>query len=95
LSGEPAAGRVVPDDLAAWHGRQADIDWEALEALRWHWGEAYEIGRDDTRGWRARRRDGLGGDITAGGPDDLRQAIRGDYAVKAVPRDPAAAIEGP
>jgi hypothetical protein len=30
-------------------GRTAD-DY-ALEALRWDWGEAYEIGRDHERGW--------------------------------------------
>jgi hypothetical protein len=69
-------------------GRTAD-DY-ALEALRWDWGEAYEIGRDDERGWHARRRDGLGC-LTEADPDGLRAAIRADYALKKVPRDAAGA----
>ena len=66
-------------------GRTADDD--ALEALRWNWGEAYEIGRDDEHGWHARRRDGLGGYLTGSDPDGLREQIRADYALKRVPRD--------
>lgn len=55
-----------------------------LEALCFGWGEAYEI----TAGpWAARRRDGLGGPIEAGGPDELRRKIEADYAMKPVPRD--------
>jgi hypothetical protein len=61
-------------------------DQYALEALRWDWGDAYEIGRDDERGWWARRRDGLGGDLTAPDPDGLYEAIAADYALKPVPR---------
>lgn len=57
-----------------------------LAALRWDWGEAYRIGHDDVRGWWARRRDGLGGDITAPGPDELQRALREDYGLKPVPR---------
>lgn len=68
-------------------GRTAD-DY-ALEALRWDWGEAYEIGRDDEHGWHARRRDGLGGYLTGGDHDGLRAAIRSDYTLKKVPRDAA------
>lgn len=59
----------------------------ALDALRFGWGDAYKIGRDDERGYWARRRDGLGGDLTAGDPDALRTAIRADYDFKPVPRD--------
>ncbi len=66
--------------------------WEesALEALRWHWGDAYEIGVSGGR-WRAKRRDGLGGQIEAPddrpGPDGLGWAIADDYQLKPVPRD--------
>lgn len=60
----------------------------ALEALRWNWGEGYEIEIiDDT--WQARRRDGLGGWITAANADDLRNQIMADYTLKPVPRPPA------
>jgi hypothetical protein len=62
-------------------------DKEALAALRWGWGEAYRIGWDATRGWWAARRDGKGGDITAGDSDVLWQAIVDDYARLPVPRD--------
>jgi hypothetical protein len=70
---------------AAPGGKRAD-DW-ALEELRWHWGEAYEINFDTARGWCARRRDGLGGDITTCCPDRLRAAIGADYGAMRVPRD--------
>lgn len=71
-AGETAAGRRLIDD--------------ELEALRFHWGDAYEIGRDDELGWWARRRDGRGGDLTATGPDDLYEVIAADYALEPVPR---------
>jgi hypothetical protein len=45
------------------------------------------IGWNVRRGWWARRRDGIGGDITAAGVDGLWNAIREDYAQKSVPRD--------
>ena len=55
----------------------------ALDALRYDWGSAYEIeGADDE--WRARRLDGLGDWIEAGSPDDLRNQIFSDYALKPV-----------
>jgi hypothetical protein len=57
----------------------------ALGALRYGWGDAYDIGWDGERGYWARRRDGLGGDITASDPGELWAAIRADYAVKRVP----------
>ncbi len=57
-------------------------DEQALEALRLQWGQSYWIGCDDERGWRAQRRDGLGGDITAETPDELNTAIGEDHALK-------------
>jgi hypothetical protein len=59
----------------------------ALDALRWDWGKAYEIdGADDE--WRARRRDGLGGWMEAGSAEDLRNQILSDYLMKPVPEQP-------
>jgi hypothetical protein len=60
---------------------------QALEVLRREWGQWYRIGRDAVRGWWAQRRDGLGGDITAGTPDELRQSVSEDYALKPVPSE--------
>ena len=62
--------------------------WEesALDALRFHWGDAYEIEASGGL-WRAKRRVGLGGWIEAAGPDGLGWAIADDYQVKPVPRD--------
>ena len=79
---QPQAARMAIDD--------------ALETLRWHWGDAYEIGLDDEHGWHAKRRDGLGGLLTASGPDELYRVIEADYALKHVPRDlPAAHVAMP
>ena len=58
--------------------------------LRFGWGDAYEIGHDDERGYWAARRDRIGGLLTAAALDELRQAITEDYAAKPVPREPAA-----
>lgn len=60
---------------------------QALEALRFHWGDAYEIGEDDENGWWAKRRDGIGGLITAADPDELRRLIYADHDLMPVPRD--------
>jgi len=60
---------------------------DALEALRWHWGEVYEIEIHEGE-WRARRRDGLGGWITAPSDDELSKEILADYMLKPVPRPP-------
>ena len=60
---------------------------QALEALRFHWGDAYEIGEDDEHGWWAKRRDGKGGLITAADPDELRRLIYEDHDLMPVPRD--------
>jgi hypothetical protein len=66
---------------------QVRAEEDALDALRFGWGDAYEIGHDEERGYWARRRDGLGGEMTAAGPDRLWEEIRADYTFKAVPRD--------
>ena len=55
----------------------------ALDALRYDWGSAYEI-EGNGEDWRARRLDGLGGWIEANSPDDLRNQIFADYALKPV-----------
>jgi hypothetical protein len=57
---------------------------DALEALRWVWGEAYLIEIDGVQ-WRAKRRDGLGGWIEAANPDRVDLAIKENYAVRPVP----------
>jgi hypothetical protein len=69
------------------------VDRYALEALQFHWGEAYEIGARDGV-WLARRRDGLGGVIEAHGPEQLGQAIRDDYSILPVPRHEPAPAPG-
>lgn len=65
-------------------------DEAALEAIRFDWGDAYMIGRDDERGWWAGRRDRIGGLIAKADPEELRRAIADDYSVKPVPRDVSA-----
>ena len=57
---------------------------DALETLRWDWGEAYLIEG------RAKRRDELGGWIEATNPDGLDLAIKKDHAVRPVPRNAGA-----
>ena len=59
-------------------------EWALIE-LRHHWDAAYEI--TDRPGWRARRRDGKGGWITAPDPVALAELIRVDYRADPVPRD--------
>jgi hypothetical protein len=69
-------------------GPAADpITLDALDALCWNWGEAYEIEITDGQ-WRALRRDGLGGWIEASNPEDLRSEIFADYSIRPVPRPP-------
>jgi hypothetical protein len=63
-----------------------------LEGLRWNWGSAYEVNYDD-RGWRAVRRDGLGGVLTGATPDELYKLITDDYSIKPVPRSYAPSDE--
>jgi hypothetical protein len=74
------------DDMETGTGR--GVDGEALEALRFGWGDAYLIDYDAERGYWAARRDQIGGLLNGESPDDLRQAITEDYAVKPVPREP-------
>jgi len=83
-AGGPSAEKPAEDGLLC------SVDEAALEALRFGWGDAYLIGHDDERGYWAARRDKIGGLLTAGNPDELRQAITDDYAIKPVPREPAA-----
>ena len=56
-----------------------------LDALRWNWGIAYEIEPGDC-GYRARRRDGLGGWMNADELGTLRNDIVSDYLLKPVNR---------
>jgi hypothetical protein len=58
-----------------------------LERLRRKWGDAYWIGWDEVRGWHARRRDNLGGEITAGSAKGLSVELWIDYTDKPVLRD--------
>ena len=57
---------------------------EALRALDWHWGEAYEI-TEALGVWRAVRLDNQRA-IIAANPDDLRNLIVEDYLKDPVPR---------
>jgi hypothetical protein len=59
---------------------------KALDALRFHWGDAYEIDYDEELGWWAERRDGLGGRLIAADPEELFRDIQADYALNPVPR---------
>ena len=60
-------------------------EWTLAE-LRHHYDGAYEI-TDRPRGWRAKRRDGKGGWITAPTSAELVELIRADYAADPVSRD--------
>jgi hypothetical protein len=62
-----------------------ELDAErALEALRWMWGEFYEIWIEQGIGrWLARRLDG-GGVIEGSGPDELRVEILEDWLLHPV-----------
>jgi hypothetical protein len=63
-----------------------DAQAPALAALRFHWGDAYEIGCDDG-GWWYERRDGIGGRERAGDPVELYRMIVADYEFRPVRRD--------
>jgi hypothetical protein len=63
-------------------GRQAR---DALEELRHHWGEAYDIQQTGGVTWLAARRDGRGA-VHANSPEDLEAAITADYKARPVPR---------
>jgi hypothetical protein len=57
----------------------------ALDDLKWHWGDAYEI-TEALGVWRAVRRDNQVS-LIARGPDELHNLIKDDYAARPVPRD--------
>ncbi len=57
-----------------------------LDEIRFHWGSAYDVGRDGGM-FTARRRDGRGGPLASPLPEGLLLAIRADYAACPVPRD--------
>lgn len=59
---------------------------EALQQLRHHWGDAYDIEQTGPRTWLAARRDG-GGALHANDADELERAIGRDYLARPVPRD--------
>jgi hypothetical protein len=61
------------------------LEQQALEALQWNWGEAYEITVTDGL-WQARRRDGLG-TIEASAPETLRREILDDYIARPAARE--------
>ena len=84
--------KAAPQAATSRNGTAGD---PALAALRWGWGEAYRISWDATHGWRAARRDGKGGDITADDPGQLWQAIVDDYTLLPVPRDCPPPVTGP
>jgi hypothetical protein len=64
-------------------------DEAALEAIRFGWGDAYEIGHDDERGYWARRLDRIGVLILADSPDKVHEQVAADYAAKRVERKAA------
>ena len=70
------------DTGSSWAAEQFRL---VLEALRWNWGEAYEIGVCAGL-WTAVRRDGRG-TLQEDGPETLRAAILADYTGLPVPRD--------
>lgn len=57
---------------------------QALEALRLDWDAAYMIGHDAEHDWWAARRDQIGGYLSKGTPDELREAMAEDHALKPV-----------
>jgi hypothetical protein len=50
----------------------------ALEALGWYWGRTHRLGLDDDLGWRACRRDGKAGWVTAISPAGLHAWLASD-----------------
>ena len=57
----------------------SDAELQELFALQWYWGAHYVILVVDGI-WTARRAAGSAQVITAGGPGELREKLRGDYA---------------
>jgi hypothetical protein len=81
--------RRPPQDGQGEAGVSTPVIWaphdtgRALDALRWSWAEAYDVGIDATGRWLALRRDGLGA-AEGNGPDELRRAILEDFAFRPV-----------
>jgi len=61
---------------------------DELAELVEHWGSAYRITRS-AGGWAAKRKDGLGGWLTAPSAEALWTVIRADYQARPVSRDDA------
>jgi hypothetical protein len=59
--------------------------FDPLEALVWHWGDAYIIINPAPGAWAAYRRD-TRELLRAEGPDELREEILADYMSHKVPR---------
>jgi hypothetical protein len=66
-------------------GRVAD-DTGTLDEIRFHWGSAYDVGRDGVM-FIARRRDGRGDTLASPLSEGLLLLIRADYTACPVPRD--------
>ena len=62
---------------------------DPLDAVRFHWEDAYEITRDADGLCRAARRDGLGKALEAKDPEILTKLIAADYQARPVSRDVA------
>jgi len=56
----------------------------ALDAIHLTWGDVYLAEYTEAGGWIAWRRDGLGGPIAAGTPDELIRGIRDDWDMRPV-----------
>ena len=61
---------------------------ESLDALRWHWGEAYVICHPEPDVWIAQRRD-TRETLRAATPEGLRDLIITDYTERPVSREAA------
>jgi hypothetical protein len=59
---------------------------EPLDALRWHWGEAYQVHNPEPGVWIAVRRDNHA-TLRSDTPLGLRERIIADYCARPVPRD--------
>jgi hypothetical protein len=82
ISRHATHGEMGTGQITSRHHDEPDtartFDAAALEALRFLWGDGYEIGFDDEVWWY-RRRDGKGGTQTAPYPDELNKMITDDH----------------